>query len=775
MQKKERQDTKQNWIIRQTEYDAAASDFYDSIFFQGNGYIGVRGFQDECITCEDYLRTTFMSGVYEYIKKDISDMVNTPNFFAMTIHTVDKDGSLKVVSPADSVKDSYSRTLDIGSGVLTKSYKNTCKCGTLEVNIDRFLSLDDPHLAAQKLSLTSIDFEGDVEVVFSIDGSVRNNTIHDEQLKKEMNPVSLLAPIGFEKHDAYLLLKEKTPYSGITLAEAMSVDISPAAQVKKMTSSIDEEKRILSYCILLHLAPGESSSMCRKISVCTSRDPECWEDPAAACAAKIMDAEISAPATAAASESAAPASGSAIASAGESSSWDTLYEAHKTAWDKRWADSDIRIEGDDRAQQEVRFAIYNLITNYPVNDPRCSIGARGLTHGRYKGCYFWDTEMYMLPFYLLTHPESARNLLMYRVNTLDTARSEAARFNLEGARYSWMCTPDGKEQCETWDTGSSEIHITADIAYAADMYWRITGDDDFVAEHVLEMMIEICRYWVSRFSYNADTNTYNLLWVKGPNEYGGVTINNTYTVSLAVYGFETAKSMLRMVREKYPQKYLAVIDKTGFKDAEEHKWNQMSGHVHISYDNAGNLLLEDDLFMLAEPADISDLKIGDQPLYKSICFDRLQRMRVLKQADVLLLMGLLPEKFTDAQKKAAWEFYEPITLHDSTLSFGTHSWVGALFGYDDKAFDYFQKSAGLDMRNLMGNTAEEGLHLAAFGGTWMTVVFGFAGLSLRGGDIELHPHLPVSWDSISFPFIYGGKRYLCRVDRDGAKVEPDQK
>ncbi|MEI8198648.1 MAG: glycosyl hydrolase family 65 protein [Eubacteriales bacterium] len=743
MTEEERQKQKV-WNIRQTEFDASRSDFYDSIFFQGNGYIGVRGFHDEYNSCEDYLRTTFMSGVYEYIKKDISDMVNTPNVFATNINTVNASEEKSPVTPADSLNGRYDRSLNLYDGVLSKTYQTNKEGGTLEVKIDRFLSMDDVHLAVQRLSLASIDFEGDLELIFAVDGNVRNNTIHDEQLKKEMNPVSLLTPVLCEENDDYLLLVQKTAYSDITIAEAMCVEISPETQILQVSSLISEDRRNISCNIRIHMVPGQTAVFCKKVYVCTSRDPEEWENPVTSCVDGLMNTA--------------------------KSSWDSLSDCHCEAWKRRWAESDIEIKGDDVSQLELRFAIFNLIANYPENDPRCSIGARGLTHGRYKGCYFWDTEMYMMPFYLLTNPDSAKNLLMYRYNTLDTARDEAKRFNLSGARYSWMCTPDGREQCETWDTGSSEIHITADIAYSVDLYWRITGDNEFIVRYGLEMLIEISRYWVSRFSYNSVSDTYNLLWVKGPNEYGGVTINNTFTVTLAVYGFETAQKMLLMAADKFPDLYKAAMIKTDFHREEIVKWNQISSHIHISYDSARNLLLEDDLFMLGEPVDISCLKTDNQPLYKKISFDRLQRMRVLKQADILLLMGLLPERYTAAQKKAAWEFYEPITLHDSTLSYGTHSWVGSMFGYDQKAFSYFQKSAGLDLENLMNNTAEEGLHLAAFGGTWMTAVFGFAGLSLRGEEIMLNPHLPVSWQSISFPFKFRHTRYICTVDHNSAKV-----
>lgn len=745
MTEMEKRNQQNNWIIRQTKFDESEADYSDSIFFQGNGYVGARGFQDECITCEDYKRTTFINGVFEYIKTNITDMVNTPNFFSMEIHAADQEGEIRPVTPAAAIDGTYSRTLDLRTGVVSKTYRTMTAGGTLEVNIDRFLSLQDVHLALQRLNLVSVDFEGDLEVILSIDGDVRNNTIHDEQLKKETNPVSLLECMRCETAGDFLLLTERTRESGITLAEAAGIDVSPESHAAEITSCISESGRCISCRVRLHLAPGETAVICKKVCICTSRDPESWEDPEKACLIRLAGVS--------------------------SSDWNELSAQNASAWASRWADSDIVVEGDDKSQLELRFAAANLIANYPVNDPNCSIGARGLTHGRYKGCYFWDTEIYMLPFYLLTNPESARNLLMYRYNTLDASRAEAKRFNLSGARYSWMCTLDGREQCETWDTGSSEIHITADIAYAVDLYWRVTGDDAFAAEYGLEMIIEICRYWLSRFSYDDKTGKYNLLWVKGPDEYGGVTVNNTYTVTMAVYGFDTAGRMLETVKGQYPEQYRKLTAKINFREEELAAWEKLTGNVCTGYDDDAGLVLEDDLFMLTEPVDIASMKLGDQPLYKTVCFDRLQRMRVLKQADVLLLMALLPEKYSAEEKQAAWNFYEPITLHDSTLSFGSHSLTGAMFGYTGKAYEYFRKSAGLDLEDLMRNTAEEGLHLAAFGGTWMSAVFGFAGLSLRDGTIKFDPHLPASWNSISFPFFFKGRKYIYRADADGASVQ----
>jgi trehalose/maltose hydrolase-like predicted phosphorylase len=425
-----------------------------------------------------------------------------------------------------------------------------------------------------------------------------------------------------------------------------------------------------------------------------------------------------------------------------SEGFDRLHKRNCDSWRSRWEVSDITIEGDDLSQQGIRYNIFQLIQACDHDNQFVSIGARGLTHSRYKGCYFWDADIFMLPFFLYTNPKAAESLVKYRYNTLEGARENARAQNLEGARYAWMCTSDGLEQCGTWDIGLSEVHVTADVAYAVNKYAEAAGGEDFMADFGAEILIETARYWKSRFTYDEESDSYNLLFVKGPNEYGGVTSNNTYTVFMAINNFKAAEHAVKLLESKYPHKLSLLKDKLCFNDKEIEAWKDISGKVNINYDAARKLYIEDDTFLKLEPCDIRNLKEGNRASYHKVCFDRLQRYRVLKQADVLLLMQLLPRLFSEEEKKAAWEMYEPITLHDSSLSYGTHASLAANLGLVDKAYDYFVKCVRYNLDDIMGNTGREGLHMASMGSAWYAVVMGFGGVTMEDGEIRIHPSPP---------------------------------
>ncbi len=397
--------------------------------------------------------------------------------------------------------------------------------------------------------------------------------------------------------------------------------------------------------------------------------------------------------------------------------------------------------------------------NCPYNDPTVSIGARGLTHGRYKGCCFWDTDIFLFPFYLYTDPQAARNLTLFRLNTLPDAKKNAEALNLPGARYPWMCAIGGLEQCQSWDIGRCEIHITADVAYAVENYLTVSGDETLESQSA-QLYVETARYWAGRFSYDQRNDVYNLLFVKGPDEYCGVSGNNAYTVLLARHNLRLA---LQAVQRKEAK---ASVSET-------EKWRDIIEKSRVEYDPDKDLYIQDDNFLRLEP--FPGQKAGDgSAAYHQYDFDWLQRYQVLKQADLVLLMVLKPEWFTKQEQKAIWDFYEPLTLHDSSLSFGIHAWAAANLGLEQKASEYFDKSLFQDLENRMKNTEREGIHLAAVGATWQSVIFGFAGLTLDNGKPELSPRLPKDWERLSFHFNVKGKRYLAVIDGDGGTLTAEE-
>ena len=281
--------------------------------------------------------------------------------------------------------------------------------------------------------------------------------------------------------------------------------------------------------------------------------------------------------------------------------------------------------------------------------------------------------------------------------------------------------------------------------------------------HAAEVFIQTARYWASRFTYNAQSDQYNLLFVKGPDEYCGVTNNNLFTIKLAAHNLQLAADAAARMAAEFPEQWRGLREKTGYDESESAHWRGIIAKTVVRYDDASQLYMQDNTFELLEPIDPAEYKDDDTPLYHKISFDRLQRYQALKQADVLMLMALLPDDFTVGQKKAAWDYYEPKTLHDSTLSFGAHALLASRLGLDSKAEEYFRKSCFLDLRDVMRNTAREGLHTAASGITWQALVFGFAGLWTGDGGLRCGPALPPYIRGMRFRVRYKGKAYTVSL------------
>lgn len=752
---------KNDWLIIQDGFQPEKRDYYESIFSLGNGYMGVRGFLEEDCHREDYELCTYIAGVFDFFKPGITDMVNTPNFLKCSIAV---NGTPFEMS-AEEVHD-FKRVLNIRDGTLERSFIWEDKSGNrTRIESVRFLSMADVHAAVLRYKITPLNYDGRITFETAIDAHVSNNPIHDDQLRNEKNPVVFLREYGNDVVDGRIgYIAVRTRETGYGISEAFSCALSladgtgnhsdgrrdfpggrvdPSVKRAELTETFTRNERYIGKKLVFDVSKGTEYIIDKFVSVYTSRDTveDSLKDRA------VLTVKLA-----------------------EEKGFEGMLEEHRKAWNDKWDISDILIEGDKEDQLSVRYNIFQLIQGNSENDPRVSIGARGIMHGRYKGCYFWDTEIFMLPFFIYTNPKAARNLLMYRYHTLPGARENARNQSVEGARYPWMSSIDGKEQCETWDIGCCEVHITADVAYAVNHYYEVTGDMDFIRDYGAEILIETARYWKSRFTYDPGSGKYNMLFVKGPNEYGGVTLNNTFTTMMAIHNLKLAMATVRQMEGLYPDNWKALKEKIGFEYAEMDVWKDIINKAVINYDEERKLYIEDDNFMKTEPIDVSKIKSGDVPAYRRISFDRLQRYMVVKQADVILLMTLFPDRFSDEEKMAAWNFYEPITLHDSTLSYGTHALFAARMNMKKEAYDYFLKSAKLDLCNIMENTGAEGIHFASLGATWQAVVNGFGGVKTTGGKLGINPSLPEKWNLLKFKIIYRGNTIAVEVAKDAVKV-----
>lgn len=429
------------------------------------------------------------------------------------------------------------------------------------------------------------------------------------------------------------------------------------------------------------------------------------------------------------------------------------WAAHGEAWEALWQDCDIDLDADDAIQGALRWNLFQLLCSSAWDDPAISIGARGLTHGRYKGNAFWDTDIFLLPFYCWHRPEAARNLMEYRVRHLPEARKLARKQNLDGARYPWMCAMDGDEQCESWDIGLCETHVTADVAYALQRMLEITGAP--VTGGMRQLFADTARYWKSRFTWEEGKQQYSSFFVKGPDEYCGAAVNNTYTNYMARHNAELALA--------YAGELLS--------DQERGELKFFADHVTLLYDAEKALYQQDELFDRLEPLPAGRTK--GEPLYRTVCFDRMQRYRALKQADLVQLMVLFPHAFSEKEKRAVWEKYEPLTVHDSSLSFGVHAHLAFQLGLKDKGWDYFTRSLFFDLRDMLHNTGREGVHMASLGATWQALVYGMLGLWAEDGKLSARARLPREIRSVSLAVWYRGEKYRITAANEKALIEKE--
>ncbi len=693
-------------------------DFLESVFFTGNGRMGARGYLSLTPDAPPEKTGLYIAGIFGQLKAGITDFVNLPTpIYAQ----VEADGR-----PLKSTEENVRRNLNLHNGLFTAEYTLDCAGKLLRVCEERFFSLCNTGLLVQRITLTP-----DREMALKISGGIHtaccNLPVADDQTKENTETVQLVSIEQTNISERGLSVQLCTKGTGIEIHEKAAYHIN---NLEPEGTFQDEQGAGLIFSGAA--IPQKSYVLEQCTFITTSRD----KDP------RIQR---------------------------QNSQWsfNSLLQANETAWAQRWETANVEIEGADQADAALRYIIFQLIANDSARDSSVSIGARGLTHTRYKGCYFWDTDLFMMPFYLYTDSEAAKNLMQYRADTLPQAKTHARKMNGEGARYPWMASFDGSEQCESWDIGASELHITADVVYALNDYINMTGDMNFYAKGAAEIYVETARFWLSRYTPDSETGGVNLLFCKGPDEYCGITSNNLYTNMLVkqnlVLAQEAAEYLYKHDRSTYQR-----LNITG---EETEKWNRLKNEIKLPKNPVTGHWRQDDTFHLLEPVNISDLKQNDSASYHNVCFDRLQRYRVIKQADVILLMSRFPEKFSPEEKRMAWDDFEPLCLHDSTLSFATHALFAAQNNYSEEAQKYFEKAVLLDLRNVMENTGEEGLHMACFGESWQAAVLGFGGLSFENGEPKLTPRLPQKWKKMSFRFYYHGKQYEASAGQKDASLQ----
>lgn len=652
------------WVISQ-KGSGWIDEFCESIFFIGNGRMGIRGYVSSEPAHRPIQKGVYLAGIFGEIKPGITDFVNLPTPVCEKIYINGAEAEL-----ASEIE----RVLNMKEATLTMRYTLRSGEKTLDIEHQRFLPKEHPALIMQRLVFTpSADM--DISVAGGILLDSCNSPIPDDQTKANTETIQLSQ-----------LVSASASENGV----CCSFDILGAKLAVMEEVQIQSDDFRYSHSnetdVVFQTAAQKGTKLVLDKAACilTSRDV----DPR-------------------------------ITGIPEGWNYDLLLDEHKQAWEETWIKCDLNVPAlDDELLTGLRFSMYNLMGSCNAKDPTVSIGARGLSHGRYKGCYFWDTDMFMLPFFLENDLEAAKNLCDYRVRSLPAAKEHSKKMNTAGARYPWMAALDGSEQCETWDIGCSELHITADVAYALDAYCKKSGDEAFYLGKAAEVFVETARFWISRYTYRPETGEVDLLFCKGPDEYCGITNNNLFTNVMVQHNLDLAIQAAADLWEKRPELYHAL----GITQEEIDHMAVVHKAIKWPYDPATGRLRQDETLHLLEPADMDKIKLDAGASYHHVCFDRLQRYKVIKQADVLLLMSRMPHLFTAKQKQEAWEEFEPICLHDSTLSFASHALFALQNGFKEQGFDYLRKALLLDLRDVMGNTGHEGLHLACMGEAWQATM-----------------------------------------------------
>jgi trehalose/maltose hydrolase-like predicted phosphorylase len=725
------------WHIREDRFDPKQLHTGETIYTIGNGYLGTRGAFEEGYPQAS--PATLLWGVFDSIAVGREELANVPDWLPIKLFVNGERFRLDEGRILD-----YERTLDMQAGVLSRVVRWESPHGIrIKVAFERFASLANPHVGAIRLSVTAEEqaeaaeqnAPAKLEIVMraSINLAVGNyDLMHFEAVDQ-----------GHD--DDILWYHTQTRHSNVQLAQTMTFT---ARNWDAQTEVVDSDS---SPGIRLSgtVSPGGMITAEKIVVMCTSRDVANPVQAALDHHKQVMSVS--------------------------DNPYQTLLQQHKEAWERYWEISDVIIEGDDQAQQATRYNIYQLRISTSATDDRYSIAAKGLTGFGYRGHVFHDTEIFMLPYFTYVHPGIARNLLLYRYHLLPAARAKAQRNGFEGAQFPWESTLDGEETTpeaiihpESKElipvlNGKLELHISASIAYATWNYWFVSGDDAFMQDYGAEMLLSTAAFWSSRAEYNADRHDFEINNVIGPDEWHEHVNNNAFTNYMARWNIQEALNILDWLRSRDPAKAEALTEKLDLTNKRLDHWRDVIARMRIPKDKRTRVFKQFDGFFKLKHLDQATYK-GRTISYQALLgMDEVQQYQIIKQADVLMLMTLMNQKFDLDTIRANWDYYFPITDHayGSSLTPAFHVILACKLGLVDIAYKQFMIGALVDLEELRGNSAE-GIHDACAGAVWQAVIFGFAGLRVTEDGCTTHVTWPDGWTRLAFSFLHKGK--VQRID-----------
>lgn len=725
------------WSIIEEGFNQKNHEISESVFSIGNGHMGQRANFEETYTGAS-LQGSYMAGVYYPDKTRVGWWKNGyPENFAKVLNSTNWIG-LQIIIDGEEVDlnkatvREFVRELNMKEGYLQRTFKAELQGGKqIHVQATRFVSIVDKEIGAIKYDIRPLNFEGTLEVTSYLDGDIKNEDANYDE--KFWNPVDTKV----DKDRAFVTLKtKKLAYHFCSTIETMFFRNGEKLELDGLGK---QKEKYAGITYQTALVEGETTTIYKFAANVTNRDHDTQQLETVS--ATALDQAVA-------------------------KGFEVLKQEQAAAWKEKWLNSDIVIEGDVAAQQGIRFNIYQLNQTYSGEDARLNIGPKGFTGEKYGGSTYWDTEAYCLPFYLATAEERIpRNLLVYRYNHLEKARENARKLGFEkGALYP-MVTMNGEESHNEWEITFEEIHRNGAIAYGIYNYVNYTGDKAYLGEYGIEVLAEIARFWEERVNYVPQKGVYMMLGVTGPNEYENNVNNNWYTNRMASWTLAYTLETLDYLKESDHALYQKWIDKLGLKAEETEKWTDIIANMYYPEDKKLGIFLQQDNFLDKELIRVDDLDAKHLPLNQKWSWDRILRSCFIKQADVLQGLFFLNDAYDLKTKKRNFDFYEPMTVHESSLSPCVHAILACELGYKDKAYEMYLRTARLDLDNY-NNDTEDGCHTTSMAGTWMSVVQGFGGMKITNDQLVLNPFIPEQWKSFSFKILFRGARLMIRVDQD---------
>ncbi|MCA1072214.1 glycoside hydrolase family 65 protein [Clostridium bowmanii] len=729
------------WKISLNEYNNYDNKKYETLFTLANGYRGIRGALEFSSKGN---RGNYIAGIFDKSQSQVTEIVNLQDPLGFNIYIEDEK-----VDMDECVLDNFNRELDMQSGVLNTRFIATTKKGkSIDIRCERFVSRNKINRWASKYELTPLNFNGKVFIENYIDGSVTNGAWDVMNKNKHFKVKSI-----FDSNPGIALTIETNDNNMKSLELTTLMGENERGNIFK-TRRYSEFGETVSEVYETYMTEGKTATIFKYGISLSDKDMKC--DLFTAGTSELKDFI--------------------------KDGYGAELEEHKKIWRKIWDEIDIKISGDEKAQLGIRFNLFQLAASAYDGDTKVSIAAKALHGEGYKGHIFWDTEVFMLPFFIYTRPKVAKALLMYRYNTLKGARENAAITGYKGARFAWEAADEGLEVTPKWGfdydgnavriwTGDEEYHINSDIAFGIVEYYRATNDKEFLVNYGIEILLDTAKFWQSRVEYSKAEDRYEISSVIGPDEFHEHVDNNVFTNYLAKWNIEKALFFKDWLKTEDNVVYKVLCSKLGLNDEDFKLWDIMAEKMYIPKSEDGMIIEQFQGYF-----DLADIKItqydeNEMPVWPDFEGNKLGETQLIKQADVAQLMIMLPEEFTDEVKKSNYEYYEKRTMHKSSLSPSMYSILGLAVGDRQNAYKYFMKAIFTDLEDNQGNT-DFGLHAAASGGSWQSAIFGFVGLRVnKEGILNINPWLPEQWEDLSFNINWKGSRVSISILKDKIKVD----